>query len=181
MRGTIFNGSAAEKILGEVLEPAEIIADIGCGTGELIPLLKNFGKRVIGVDRSQRMLEIAASSAEGDPASTELRLGEIEHLPMRDSEINTAVMNMVLHYLPSPEDALAETARVIQKNGTLVILDLIKHDREEMRSKYNHRWLGFEINSLESQIQNTGFHIETVKEFNLKGGMKAFLIKCRKG
>lgn len=180
IRGNIFGGAPTEKIIEEFLEPAEVTADIGCGTGEFIPLLKKFSKKIIGIDRSRRMLEIAGSRHGENKDSVELRLGEAEHLPMRDNEADMALMSMVMHYMPAPEEAIYEAGRAIKKDGVLILLDLLKHNNEEMRIQFNHRWLGFDVPAIENRISEAEFKIESKKEFSLNEDLSAFLIKCRK-
>ena len=135
---------------------AEVAVDLGCGTGGLMLEIRKRAKRVIGVDRSQKMLDEARRRLpQGD--SFELRLGELDHLPMRDGEADLAVINMVLHYLPSPRDCIKEAARILKKRGHLVIADLDTHENEEMRLKYGHRWLGFGAEEMKRWLVSSGF------------------------
>lgn len=180
MRRDIFGESNYSERIGGMLEKTGVVADIGCGTGDLIPLLKKFGSRVIGVDKSTRMLEIASSRTRSIRQSVELRLGGIEHLPMRDNEIGGAVINMVLHHLASPGEAVSEIGRVISAGGILIILDLVSHKNEDMRKKYNHRWLGFDSAAVESWLTRAKFNVEEREIFTVNHGLSAFIIKCRK-
>jgi ArsR family transcriptional regulator len=86
-----------------VLGPDDVAADLGCGTGLLMKEMRGKAARIIGVDKSPAMLEMARSRlsgfCEGEP---DLRIGELEHLPMRDRELDFAVINMVLQYLRYP-------------------------------------------------------------------------------
>jgi ArsR family transcriptional regulator len=50
---------------------------------------------------------------------------------------------MVLHYLPSPSDAIAEMARVVGPGGTVVAVDFVPHQHEWMREELGVSWLGF--------------------------------------
>ena len=51
---------------------------------------------------------------EGEPEGVSLRIGELSHLPLRDCEADFASINMVLHHLSNPENALAEIRRVLR-------------------------------------------------------------------
>ena len=45
---------------------------------------------------------------------------------------------------------IAEVARVLEKKGALLIVDLAAHDLSELRDEYGHSWLGFsEVEMLE--------------------------------
>ncbi len=156
----------------ERIGACDVAADLGCGTGELLPYIKNKAAKVIGVDKSPKMLEMAGRRLSVNGKGIELRIGEIEHLPMRDNETNAAIINMVLHYLPSPEKAILEAGRVVTKGGALIIADLDKHRDEQMRTKYSHRWLGFAKKSIERWLSDAGFLISEFSQFEVKNGLK---------
>lgn len=152
----------ADEVLARIGEGG-IVADLGCGTGELLPFLKQRADVVIGVDKSPKMLEEARSRLGGGTEGIELRIGEMEHLPMRDHEADSAVLSMVLHHLPSPRDCIGEIARILKKGGRLVIADLEKHGNELMRTKYGHRWLGFSSEEMVQLLGDAGFRMDEVK------------------
>ncbi len=149
-----------------------VAADLGCGTGALLPAIRKKARSVIGVDKSPKMLEEAARRLAPNGKGIELRIGEIEHLPMRDNEVDAAVINMVLHHLPSPDAGIHEAARVLRKGGSLVIVDLEKHQNEEMRKKYDHRWLGFTRKNMERWLSAGGFSVQSFKQYKMENGLK---------
>ncbi len=149
-----------------------VAADLGCGTGALLPAIRKKARSVIGVDKSPKMLEEAAHRLAQNGKGIELRIGEIEHLPMRDNEVDAAVINMVLHHLPSPDAGIHEAARVLRKGGALVIVDLEKHQNEEMRRRYDHRWLGFTRKNMERWLSAGGFSVQSFKQYNMENGLK---------
>lgn len=149
-----------------------VAADLGCGTGELLTLIKQKAKLVIGVDKSPRMLEEAEKRLAQNGRGIELRIGEMEHLPMRDREVDAAVINMVLHYLQSPSAAINEAGRVLAAGGSLIIVDLDKHQNEEMRKKYEHRWLGFSRKNVERWLSEAGFAPGEFAQFDARGDLK---------
>jgi SAM-dependent methyltransferase len=73
----------------------------------------------------------------------ELRGGEAGALPLADGEVDAAFAHMVLHYLPSPVDALREMARVVRPGGVVVVVDFVRHEAEWMREELGVLWLGF--------------------------------------
>ncbi|MFC1670368.1 ArsR/SmtB family transcription factor [Spirochaetota bacterium] len=159
---------------------ADVIADLGCGTGELLlALCKNNGA-VIGIDRSAKMLDEARLRLPRGSNKVELRLGEMEHLPMREKEAGGAVINMVLHYLVSPVRGIKEANRVIGKGGSLIIVDFDKHKKEDMRIKYGHRWLGFSKKEMEGWLGAAGFKLKDVTQFDAKQDLKINLFHAVK-
>ena len=170
-----FNVSGA---IAERIRRCDVAADLGCGTGELLPYIKQKAKKVIGVDKSPKMLELAQRRLNLN--GIELRIGELEPLPMRDNETDAAVINMVLHYLLSPDAAILEAARVVKSGGSLVIVDLDKHQNEQMREKYGHRWLGFKRKNIEHWLSEAGFMLAEFAQFDALNDLKIDLYMSEK-
>ena len=168
------------EITGEV-KVCSTAADLGCGIGDLAMMLKEKAEKVIGVDNSPRMIEKARRYVAGsnpgtdNPEGFDFRIGEMEHLPLRDKEADYAVINMVLHHLNSPAEGLDEAFRVLKSNGKLIVADLGKHTDENMRKKFGDRWLGFSQAELEDWFLKAGFIIFGKKEFPLRKEFKVFL------
>jgi len=143
-------------------------ADLGCGTGELLPLIYTTASKVIGVDSSPQMLDQARKRLSAGPHQPDLRLGELEHLPLGNGEVDCAIISMVLHHLHKPGNAIAEAHRVLRSGGTLIIAELDKHTNENMRSTYGDRWLGFHGHEMNQLLVNLGFIIKTTQSYDLE-------------
>jgi ubiquinone/menaquinone biosynthesis C-methylase UbiE len=156
-----------EAILGEV-RTCDSVVDLGCGTGELMEKLKTVAHRVIGVDSSSRMLEIARERLNKEEGDYDLRLGELEHLPLKNHEADCAVISMVLHHLSKPDSVIAEICRILREKGRLVIVDFDKHEDEDMRIIYGDRWLGFSREEIEDILNLHGLRIEQVHSFQIQ-------------
>jgi ArsR family transcriptional regulator len=101
-----------------------------------------FVGRVVAVDESAEMLDAARARLSEFP-NVELQQGELELLPLREAELDLAVLALVLPYLPEPGRAIAEAARALQPGGRLLLMDLQPHDRAEYGETMGHLWLGF--------------------------------------
>ena len=146
------------------------VADLGCGPGELLDALSAKAQRLIGVDASPAMLEIARKKPRLAGAS--LRVGELEHLPLADGEARAAVMSLTLHHLSDPRAALAEAGRVVAPGGVLVVADYLKHENELMRERFGDRWLGFSSQEVSSWLDRAGFTVERIEEKPVKLGLR---------
>lgn len=166
-------------LTGEILERVdrcEIAVDLGCGTGHLIPTLKERADIVIGVDSSTRMLEIARRRFIEYGMGVDLRLGELEHLPLRDEESDFVLLNMVLHHLSVPQEGIREAHRILKKGKKFMIVDFHKHNNEMMRTKYGDRWLGFKEGEIERWLVDTGFEVIDSQQFQLESEMTVILL-----
>jgi ubiquinone/menaquinone biosynthesis C-methylase UbiE len=101
---------------------ADVLLDIGCGTGAAIRNAAGVVKRAVGVDLSPKMLAEARSRAAGI-AGVEFVQGDSEDLPFGDSEFTAVLCTTSLHHYPRPERAASEIARVLAPGGRAVIGD----------------------------------------------------------
>lgn len=154
-------------------------ADIGCGTGDLLSLLMDKTSHIIGVDSTPGMLEQARRRFTSIQ-KIDLRLGEAEHLPLRDQEADAAVMNMVLHHLSLPQQGIQEVYRVLKKGNLFILAELAKHNQESARERYGDRWLGFTRDTIYQWLETCCFQIQEEKEFLLKQQLKLIMYIAKK-
>ncbi len=98
--------------------------DAGCGTGRLSRLLAGRGCLVQGVDASPAMIDVARREATSEPNAGHLQfdgIRTIEDLPSEDGSFDGILCSSVLEYLERPERCLAEFARVLKADGTLLV------------------------------------------------------------
>jgi ArsR family transcriptional regulator len=153
--------SLAEALLR--LMPPVNVADLGAGEGSFALLLAQRAVRVIAVDASSRMIEVAREEAHRNGVkNVDYRLGDMEELPIANAEVDVVFFSQSLHHALHPGRAIEEAARILTPGGRIVILDLAKHRFEEAREMYADEWLGFTESELESLLQKAGFtNIET--------------------
>lgn len=143
--------------------PCATAVDLGCGTGLVLERLRDRVGTLIGVDGSSRMLELARrrfAADFGEVTNVSLRMGELDHLPLRDDEADFACLNLVLHHLSHPATTIEETRRVLRPGGLMLITDFDRHTQERMRTDYGDRWLGFDEASLRKLVEQAGFVVE---------------------
>ncbi|MDR2488662.1 MAG: metalloregulator ArsR/SmtB family transcription factor [Desulfovibrio sp.] len=153
-----------------------VAADLGCGTGNMLLPMLDKARRIIGVDGSARMLELARRrfSSEGERIS--LRIGDLAHLPLRDGEANFISLTMVLHHAVAPGTVLCEIRRVLSPGGRLVLTDFNRHEDENMRLEYGDHWLGFEQNILQTHLASAGFAMRESTLIRVKRGLELHII-----
>jgi len=166
----------AEELAGR-LHPGMIAADLGCGPGELLARLAVNARQVIGVDGSPRMLELAAARLPDRP-NVSLRLGELEHLPLREAEAQAVTLSLVLHHVNDPQAALAEARRVLAPGGVLLVAEFDRHDNEAMRVKYGDARLGVERQMLYDWLQTAGFALRRMDAFPVNQGLTVLIAEA---
>jgi ArsR family transcriptional regulator len=154
----VFNDDALRaRAIARLVPPDLLVADIGTGTGILASELARLGLRVIAIDNSSRMLDAARAKLEhGGATGVEIREGDVSSLPLADSEVDAALAHMVLHYLPSPGEAIREMARVVKAGGSVIVVDFVEHQHEWMRQELGVHWLGFREEEVEGWFEAAG-------------------------
>lgn len=144
------------------------LVDIGTGTGRMIELLGDVADHATGVDRSPEMLRLARAKLADAATPIDLRQADVGALPLADGSADTVVMHQVLHYIPAPEVALREAARIVAPGGRLLVVDFASHDREELRTQDAHARLGFSDAQIAGWFAASGLAVSKTDE--LTGG-----------
>ncbi|MBN2489285.1 MAG: metalloregulator ArsR/SmtB family transcription factor [Planctomycetes bacterium] len=158
LRIDAFGGTFHLEALCALLPREWTVADIGSGTGYLLPVLGRTFRRVVAVDPVPEMLDAArARCAEAGLDNVLFREGDLGRLPLGEGDVDLALAVLVLHHVPSPAGALAELFRVVRPGGRLLIVEQQSHRLEEFYERMQDRWWGFEADALAGQVSEAGF------------------------
>jgi demethylmenaquinone methyltransferase/2-methoxy-6-polyprenyl-1,4-benzoquinol methylase len=108
------------------LGPHDEVLDVACGTGDLSAALHEAGvRRVLGVDFSQAMLDLAVVKSRRlrGPGAIEYRLGDAMNLDLPDASFDAVTIAFGLRNVAEPPRALREFRRVLRPGGRLVVLE----------------------------------------------------------
>lgn len=154
MRLDLFGRRADTALLG-LLDEQWKVADLGSGTGAIAQAIAPFVSQVIAVDESSAMLSAARKRLHG-VENVDIRNGRLESLPLADGEVDVALLFLVLHYASEPARVIAEAVRVLKPGGRLLVLDMMPHDRQDLRQTMGHLWQGFDSGTLGGWMQIAG-------------------------
>ncbi len=156
LRDDLFGTTFHMEALLAILDPAWVVADLGCGTGRTAAALAPYVGKVIAVDASAEMLG-AARERLGGAGNVDLRTGELEALPIEDGAVDLALLVLVLHHVGDPQVVLRDARRIVAPGGRLLVIDMQPHDREEYRGQMGHVWLGFSAAEIGRLLGGAGF------------------------
>lgn len=101
------------------------VLDIGCGTGHpSLYLTKDVGS-IIGIDKSEKMIEIAKNKLSRSGAvNTSFEVGDAENLRFRKGSFDAIILCGSLATFSDQEQALREIKRVLKMNGKVACIEL---------------------------------------------------------
>ena len=134
-----------QRVLAEA-DPSPLMqaVDLGCGSGQVTLALARGCKSVLGVDVSEKMIDLLLENAAGEGLSNvEGRAVPIERLGLAEGSVDLVVSNYALHHLRDKDKQVAinEAFKWLRPGGKLVIGDMMfgrggdARDREIIGSK----------------------------------------------
>jgi len=112
-------------------EPTDAL-DLACGTGDIAFSLASRGARVVGLDITHRMLQLAKAK----PGAARFITGDMLALPFGASAFDLVTTGYGLRNVPDISAALGEIARVLKPGGMLLSLDFNRPSSGLVRGVY---------------------------------------------
>ena len=133
------------------------LVDVGTGTGRMIEMLAGQATSVLGLDRNPEMLRIARNRLDAAGlTAARVQTGDMYHLPLAAGACDTLVLHQVLHFADNPAAVIDEAARVLRPGGRLLVIDLMPHNREDLRVDRRHLRLGFADDAVRGWMNSNG-------------------------
>ncbi|MHB1508604.1 MAG: ubiquinone/menaquinone biosynthesis methyltransferase [Acidimicrobiales bacterium] len=117
------------KTLG--LSAPALVADIGCGTGDLGRMLRSQGIEVVGLDMSMGMLRA------GRPTAPSGVLADAAMLPLADRALDGAVSGFALRNFAELPAVIVELARVVRPAGRIALLEVAQPEHWLVRAGHS--------------------------------------------
>jgi len=149
------------------IKSGEIIVDFGSGSGyDLIRAAKLTGPegKAIGIDMTPEMIEQSKANADKmGLKNVEIKLGEIENVPLEDNIADVVISNCVINLSPDKQAVFNEAYRILKSGGRLVDADKIAaKEHPESLKENSDAWCGCVSGALTKEgyievIRNAGF------------------------
>jgi len=97
----------------------DYVLDVGSGTGSLTVAVAAVAptSRIVGVDLSASYVAVARQRHQSDRVQFEV--GDAQHLQFGEAMFDATLSLLILNFVPDPEKALNEMARVTRSGGTI--------------------------------------------------------------
>ncbi len=133
-----------EFYVEEAVRAGGPVVELACGTGRIVVPVAWAGVRVIGVDGSAGMLEVARERAEagGVAELVDLRLGDLRDPPVAERVALVLIpFRSLLHMTTEPDrEAALAAARELLVPGGRLVFDVFAPSSEDIESTHG-RWL----------------------------------------
>ena len=109
---SLYEKPAMYKLLPDLKD--KIVISLGCGSGEDCKYLKSLGaKRVIGIDSSKKLIEIAKNSY----TQCEFNVMDMEQLDFDNVSFDFAYSSLAIHYIEDWHQVFQEVFRILKPGG----------------------------------------------------------------
>ncbi|MDR0408370.1 MAG: bifunctional demethylmenaquinone methyltransferase/2-methoxy-6-polyprenyl-1,4-benzoquinol methylase UbiE [Campylobacteraceae bacterium] len=186
----------------------KMIIDVACGTGDMISFWQKYSykkgvkvKRILGVDPSSQMLNIAKKKFE----NFDFIKACANNIPLPNECADIVSISYGIRNVLKRKEAFREFARVIKKGGFVVILEFTKEDKNGVLQKIKQFYLnkilpsiggfisknyeaykylpssidGFLTSSmLQEELTEVGFKIRYAKSFSMNISTLIIAEKC---
>ncbi len=111
------------------------VLDLACGPGVLTRVLARRAGRVVGLDLTRRVLEVARR--DGEAARAAYVRGSAERTPFASGAFDGLTLRLALHHVPDPAAVLSEVRRLLCPGGRVVVLDVLTSSDPRVAALHN--------------------------------------------
>ena len=112
------------------------VLDLCCGTGDLAFLAEASGSRVVGLDFTRPMLDVARARGRAVVRGPVFAQGDAMCLPFPDATFDAVTIGYGLRNVADPLGCLREVRRVLAPGGRVVVIDFGKPEHPLARAAY---------------------------------------------
>jgi ubiquinone/menaquinone biosynthesis C-methylase UbiE len=128
----------AKLIEAAELTGAEQVLDLGCGAGHTALAAAPRAARVVAVDVTPEMLQVAEGLArQRGITNVEFRHADVATLPFPDASFDVVTSRFSAHHYADPQQALHEAARVLRPGGRVLLVDTVAPEMPFLDTFFN--------------------------------------------
>jgi ubiquinone/menaquinone biosynthesis C-methylase UbiE len=136
------------------LKEGESVLDLGSGGGiDVLLSAKRVGPSgfAYGLDMTDEMLELARGNAAAQgTTNVEFLKGQLEHVPLPDSQVDVIISNCVINLSSDKDRVLREAFRVLKPGGRFAVSDVVAQGRLPADVRHDlEAWVGCVAGALE--------------------------------
>jgi len=163
LRKAAFGEAFATEAFVSLLPREWTVADIGTGTGYLLPMLSEHFARVLAIDPAEAMVACARERvADHGVSNVSFHQGNLGSLPIDSESCDLALSILVVHHVEDPSAALGELHRVLRPGGRVLIVEQLSHENQAFYERMQDLWWGVAPDELCRQLTEAGFcHVRT--------------------
>jgi ubiquinone/menaquinone biosynthesis C-methylase UbiE len=159
------------RVMGMKMYPLDegvSVLDIGCGTGTHLEIYQKAGCKVVGIDASSSMLEVARAKLTG---RAELHLGDASHMPFPHESFDLVLAMFMLHEIPAPirPSVINEAKRVTKRSGRFLVIDY-----HPGPVRFPEGWL-YKMVILFMEILAGREHFRNYRDYMANGGLRPLI------
>lgn len=154
----LHQSSALLTAFAALAPPGLSLADLGTGTGLLLPFFSRMAEHVYAVDQSSEMLRRACRRCERlSLDNVSIVHKSLEELAPEDLQVDGGIVHFVLHQVSSPPTVLQRLQGILKPGGRLVVIDRLPHEDREAEKTFGSFWLGFSKEQMGDWGEQAGF------------------------
>lgn len=127
---SVFPLDYAFYLLGDLR--GKVVLDLGCGSGENLPILARRGGNVIGLDLSPELIALAEERLRRDAIAATLKVASAYDTGLASGSVDVIFCMAVLHHLDLAK-ARRELLRILRPGGYLIVREPVR-DSSLLRS-----------------------------------------------
>jgi SAM-dependent methyltransferase len=143
--------SAFARLLDASIPGDALLAEVGCGTGQMSLYLARADRQVVALDLSRGALSLGASAARrygiGQVSFVEC---DLARLPLKDGAFDVVYCSGVLHHTPDPAASFASIVKAVRPGGHVILGLYNRYARIPLRLRRviarltGFRWIPFD-------------------------------------
>jgi SAM-dependent methyltransferase len=160
------------RFLGSIDFDSKVVLEVGPGPGgNLLQIIRAGAKRVIGIDISKQMLDLAAETLRGQETNVQLLKTDGEHLPLANNSANLTLTVTVLQHNTDTsmfQRLIGEICRVTE--GTVVLIE----DTSNGAVVPSGSAVARPVSIYEAECRKHGFRLADCEHLGLRASRKAY-------